>query len=257
MNKIKPILFNTAMVEAILDGRKTQTRRIMKPANPFYGGDKVTQGQGLWVDGYTKNDEPNGHIKDYSISSCWWRKEDYIKRYAPYKPGDILWVRETWAKNSDVHEILSGFMYKADGGKGFLKFKWRPSIHMPREAARIFLKVKGVRVERVQEITPKDAWEEGCRIGNSFPWEKHIPKLQQQCRDILFKSLWDSIYAAPKAVVNDEKEILYYESYPWEDIQETKEYKGKPWYVHGNPWVWVYEFEKTNKEEAERLEGLK
>jgi integrase len=68
----------------------------MKPANPFYKGDKVTQGQGLWVDGYKKEEKPNGHIKDYSISSCWWRKEDYIKRYAPYKPGDILWVRETW-----------------------------------------------------------------------------------------------------------------------------------------------------------------
>jgi hypothetical protein len=98
---------------------------------------------------------------------------------------------------------------------------------MPREAARIFLRVKTVRVERLQDITPKDAWDEGCRIGNSFPWEEHIPELQQQCRDILFIQLWDSLNAK--------------RGYGWD----------------ANPWVWVYEFEKISKEEAKRLEGMK
>lgn len=153
----KPIIFSSEMVKAILDGRKSVTRRVVKPpAKP------------------------------------------------PYEPGNVLWVRETWARISDVAEVdpevglPDGYIYKADwwGNSDESNCpKWHPSIYMPREAARIFLHVKSVRIERLQDITPHDAWEEGCRIGNSFLWEDHIPELQQQCRDVMFKGLWDSINA--------------------------------------------------------------
>lgn len=212
---MKPILFSTPMVRAILDGRKTQTRRVIKP-------------------------QPDGEIKANIPYEFYGTKTERIftdtKAYlAPYSVGDILWVRETFCEVPYEHNhvpIKGGYItipkyaYKADSERDYTGI-WKPSIHMPREAARIFLRVTNVRVERVQEITPKDAWEEGCRIGNSFPWEKHIPELQQQCRDILFKSLWDKINAK--------------RGYGWDR----------------NPWVWVVAFEKISKEEVERLEGLK
>jgi len=179
MTKKKPILFSTPMVQATLDGRKTQTRRVMKPADPFkaraMGG--YRQGNGLWIDGYKADDPPNDHIKDYSVSSCWMRKGYYISRYAPYKPGDILWVRETWSVQ-DCEKCLHGiaalggeckceYAYRANYGTteddSFppSMFRWRPSIHMPREAARIFLRVTDVRVERLKDISLEDVIAEG------------------------------------------------------------------------------------------------
>jgi len=195
---MKPIIFSTPMVQAILDGKKTQTRRVIK------------------IDDAPENWKIS--IAGTSIV----RTEPYDVKLPRYAAGDILYVRETWA------DVFGKYEYRADYSEsentyrvkryGTTIAKWRPSIHMPREAARIFLRVKTVRVERLQDITPKDAWDEGCRIGNSFPWEEHIPELQQQCRDILFKSLWNSI--------NEKR------GYGWDT----------------NPWVWVYEFEKINKE---------
>jgi hypothetical protein len=189
VRKMKPIIFNSSMVRAILDGSKMQTRRIVKPQPRTYSNQ-------MW---------------------------DYIK--PPYQVSDVLWVRETWCTHEDINDnafdeaLIPGYYYKvADDGKipwfnncKDVIYRWRPSIHMPREAARIFLKVKSIRIEQLQEITPRDAWEEGCRIGNSFPWEEHIPELQQQCRDIVFKGLWNSIYDN------------------WDD----------------NPWVWRIEFERV------------
>ena len=181
-----------------MDGKKTQTRRVIK------------------IDDAPENWKIS--IAGTSIV----RTEPYDVKLPRYAAGDILYVRETWA------DVFGKYEYRADYSEsentyrvkryGTTIAKWRPSIHMPREAARIFLRVKTVRVERLQDITPKDAWDEGCRIGNSFPWEEHIPELQQQCRDILFKSLWNSI--------NEKR------GYGWDT----------------NPWVWVYEFEKINKE---------
>lgn len=149
---MKPILFNTQMVRAILDGKKTMTRRVIKPLPDG----EVTYSSG----GY-------GICKHYGMHII----------PSPYYSGDILWVRETWQK---LHDWLpSGglseegrYFYYADGqpdcqmtdGDGFSleRFLWRPSIHMPREAARIFLRVTNVRAERVQDITETDALLEGC-----------------------------------------------------------------------------------------------
>jgi hypothetical protein len=208
---MKPILFSTPMVQAILDGKKTQTRRVIK----------IDDAPENW----------NISIAGTSIV----RTEPYDVKLPRYAAGDILWVRETFfcepctedcAGRNDENECpfnrvgnkCYGYKTQYAGGRCD-GVKWRPSIHMPREAARIFLRVKTVRVERLQDITPKDAWDEGCRIGNSFPWEEHIPELQQQCRDILFIQLWDSLNAK--------------RGYGWD----------------ANPWVWVIEFEREEVEE--------
>ena len=199
---MKPIIFSTPMVQAILDGKKTQTRRVIK------------------IDDAPENWKIS--IAGTSIV----RTEPYDVKLPRYAAGDNLWVRETFCEVPYEHNhvpikgghiTIPKYAYKADSERDYTGI-WKSSIHMPREAARIFLRVKTVRVERLQDITPKDAWDEGCRIGNSFPWEEHIPELQQQCRDILFIPLWDRF--------NRKR------GYGWDT----------------NPWVWVYEFEKINKE---------
>lgn len=130
--KERPILFSGPMVRAILDGQKTQTRRIVKlpVKDPVTGGEVA----GCELNGFLRNGE----------HGC------------PYgQPGDRLWVRETWTKN------LSGVIwYRADGhpiAGGF----WKPSIHMPRWASRITLEIVSVRVERLRDISNEDCWKEG------------------------------------------------------------------------------------------------
>jgi len=119
---------------------------------------------------------------------------------------------------------------------------------MPRWASRILLEVTAVRPpERVQDISHADIHAEGV-VGDTHP------ELSQPCRDdeqsarIYFADLWDSLNAKPKPHYARTKDgtrtIAYYESFPWADIQETHPYRGKPWYVHGNPWVWPSEFRR-------------
>lgn len=140
--KERPILFSAPMVRAILDGRKTQTRRVMK----VQPGDVLWRSNGrdwLWLD----NDD--GPLTE--PAPC-------IR--CPYGvPGDRLWVRETWAKPGEVGDSIE---YRADNDDP-LAGRWRPSIHMPRWASRITLEVTGVRVERLQDISEDDARAEGIR----------------------------------------------------------------------------------------------
>lgn len=149
----KPILFNTDMVKAILDGRKTVTRRVLK--HPFE----------IHPNGYITKPRGNERLCPYE---------------PPYQPGNILYVRESVFQGVGHYLDVSGevvsflthdFEYYADGKhkKGHWKDKYehawmyrRPSIHMPKEAARIFLKVTDVRVERLQDIDDKGAYEEGA-----------------------------------------------------------------------------------------------
>ena len=200
---MKPILFNTEMVRAILDNRKTVTRRVLKPQekileNPMFGYTMFT---------------PKGYI---SVRGD-WTDTDGDKRYGenfiklPYCPGDILYVRETF------FEYKGHFYYKADGkheglARMGLYFKWRPSIHMPRKAARIFLRVTDVRVERLQGITFKQALKEGCNDYSSTA--------------LGFFYVWDSTLKPKDRAL-----------YGWE----------------ANPWVWVIEFERVSREEAENV----
>ena len=143
---MKPILFNTEMVRAILDDRKSVTRRVVKP------------GHLRVLDSQYHKEHPEVPDKTLLEKLC----------LPPYQPGDILWVRETWNGDWCDH-----YIYKADGGSakaaGYAaEPKWRPSIHMPREAARLFLRVKEVSVEKLREISALSAMDEGVTDWNDF-----------------------------------------------------------------------------------------
>ena len=190
----------------------------MKPANPFKNKEGYRQGNGLWIDGYSKNDEPNGHIKDYSVSSCWMTKRYYIEKYTPYHPGDILYVRETWCNLNTLS--CPCYSYKAsDNLPEWALGGWKPSIHMPKEAARIWLKVADVRVERLQDMTLDDFLSEGVVIR---PEAFNDPENAYMQARNEFIGIWNSTIKKPD-----------YDHYGWDT----------------NPWVWVIEFEHCDKPE--------
>lgn len=245
---IKPILFNTEMVRAILDGRKTCTRRICKDANEytvpdidFYNADKRTYAVHNFAD--------KEHTDKLSIA----------ERTCPICQGDILYVRETWRVGAwDIFNQMIAFDYK-DGTCGELTYihdqelferlvnqsredarkakcdyngvdfvwekgkspcRWHPSIHMPKEAARIWLKVTGVRMERLQEITEVGIQKEGVEVdpkecAGKFDFISEL--------FLLFQRLWNSTI---KKADRD--------CYGWD----------------ASPWVWVIEFERCEKPEG-------
>ena len=154
--KVRPILFSGSMVRAILDGRKTMTRRVVKKQHiPF-----VANILGGFLDGN-------------------WKHNPF-----PYgRPGDRLWVRETFSYGAN------GYYFRSDVKQPeTVKYAWKPSIHMPRVASRITLEVTGVRVERVQEITEDDAKAEGCD-----PLVESDGSVTCGRRKTVFAKLWDSI----------------------------------------------------------------
>ena len=203
---IKPILFNTEMVRAILGGRKSCTRRICKDANEyvvpdmdFFNADKRTYAVHNFAD--------QEHTEQLSTA----------ERSCPICPGDILYVRETWYKSP------SRYMYRADysGTEKFyrdgkeIEMKWHPSIHMPKEAARIWLRVTDVRVERLQEITLEQICREGVEI--EYPY-----------------------------VLNGEEKIYAFSNL-WNGTVKKSELDRYGW--DASPWVWVIEFERCEKPE--------
>lgn len=209
---IKPILFNTPMVRAILDGRKSCTRRIVKSqpqgrlCYTFAGGNC-----GTW--GYPSKTAYENWGDEYKLPEDITDEELKRRWNPPYHTDDILYVRETWCKG------IERYIYRADysdtekfyrGGKE-IEMKWHPSIHMPKGAARIWIKVTNVRVERLQEITETQAQSEGCNSG----------LLTGACTARgQFEDLWNSTI---------KKSDLDY--YGWS----------------ANPWVWVIEFERCER----------
>lgn len=211
----KPILFNTEMVRAIQDERKTVTRRIVKN-NPCECTSKVV----------------NGVCKLCDDKGGFYLPDDYVKARSPYKVGDILYVRETWFYEEHMHDITAGepdlpsgrysfrYVYKAEYpdypvNVGVGAYGWQPSIHMPKEAARIFLRVTDVRVERLQNIDGYGILAEGVDNGNSNPtMEKRWENMQRMA----YSELWNSTV---------KKSDL--DKYGWS----------------ANPWVWVIEFERV------------
>lgn len=152
---MKPILFNTDMVRAILDGRKTVTRRVVKP-QPEMDLAYIMAGyqNGKWS--YSPYVRPT--YDKYKDSPKYWTP--------PCHTDDILYVREAWRFSSVAKASIKTDMwrYKADDPEWFLTI-WRPSIHMPKEAARLFLRVTDVRVERLQAITEEEKLAEGAPRG--------------------------------------------------------------------------------------------
>lgn len=228
--KFRPILFSTPMVQAILDGRKTQTRRLCNP----YPWDKPCKSDYDYYD-----HQEGGHVLDSEGLEEYLKNLDlYNKSQKPkYNVDDILWVRETWQQETKEFETEIGkgwvstgrYVYRTDNVKlpeeseGF--GKWRPSIHMPKEAARIFLEVTDVRVEKLQDISKKDAIAEGIKFmdmpdplkGQGFVKDFTVNNWHDENPIYLLKSLWQSIYGAES----------------WEQ----------------NPYVWVYSLERVEKPE--------
>lgn len=211
---IKPILFNAEMVRAILDGRKTCTRRVAKN-----------------VPDHTHRIEPvyeNGRFQFDCFYSSYVAALDAdadfcMPCFPPYQRGDILYVRETWCKGSWMNE-KERYYYKADDND--FHCVWHPSIHMPKEAARIWLKVTGVRVERLQECG--EGW---CidieKEGIATPQDPILYISDDAFHDALrmeFQKIWDSTI---------KKSDL--DRYGWD----------------ANPWVWVIEFERCEKPKEE------
>lgn len=206
---IRPILFNTEMVTAILEGRKTATRRLVKPQPE----EDMKYKQGILVRGGAKKD----HGKFGFATREWGGRIMYAR--PPALVGDILYVRETWSEWTD------GYVYKAwispfpqPGRYSDKMMIWHPSIHMPKEAARIWLKITEVRVERLQEMNGQDVLKEGIN-SHVHPEANYFDGNQRE----MFEELWNS--TIKKSELN---------LYGWE----------------ANPWVWAIEFEKTGKPEG-------
>lgn len=214
MNRVLPILFNTDMVRVLLSGRKTVTRRL--PSKRI---------ENKWYD-YCD------YVSTVGTTSCptfSFTEKQFYEQYPPYQPGDILYVRETWEEGYED----GTYIYKADDKLANLptfkeasKLIYHPSIHMPKKAARIWLKVTDVRMERLQDITPEQAEKEGVGnlyyeeigysgidYGNQLDEEYGLAKEQ-------FAWLWNSTIKKPDL-----------DRYGWE----------------ANPWVWVIEFERCEK----------
>lgn len=217
--KIKPILFNTEMVRASLEGRKSCTRRIVKPQQLI----------GMLPD-KCKNGAPEEFLKKKKLMFkpyCDMTDIELINTAykAPYQPGDILYVRETWCDDRQfTHDSTPGqYFYKASENE---KFKWKPSIHMPKEAARIWLKVTDVRVERLQNMTEEDCIKEGiypspCKDCNA-PFGCDCCPDEGYNEIDAFAELWDNT------------------------IKKTGLEK---YGFDANPWVWIIDFERCKKPE--------
>lgn len=201
LSKAKPMLFNTEMVQAILDGRKTVTRRCVKPKSKnAYGFFVLTN----------KSDGSFAGVYDYDEDE---NAFDKPQKQPAYK-GDILYVRETWGRYSVCEGVVPDIYYKADA-KAPQKIKWIPSIHMPKEAARLFLRVTDVRVEQLHDINFYGILSEGIEI---MPEAYNDPDNAYLQAVETFKRVWDRTVK--------ESDLDRY-----------------GWVV--DPWVWVIEFERV------------
>lgn len=215
-----PILFSTEMVESILLGIKTMTRRnknlekINKQPNNYYFQSLVHHATGKFTFVHVAIDNPT--------------QSDVIEVKCPYgKVGDVLWVRESFYE--PIFEGMNGkYYYKADLEKQGWNFKWERSIHMPKSACRIFLQITNIRVERLQDITEEDAIAEGVKLHESGT--HYLNYYDQKHRVTQF------IYNCKKAY--DSFRFLWY-------IINGKRDEPFAWFK--NPWVWVIEFEKIEK----------
>lgn len=237
LEEAKPILFNTDMVQAILYGIKTETRRVIKLKYDNTHHEMKTDKYGTRL--IEIEDDVKGETFGIREDGTSWRKiRPYIESKAPYKKGDILYVRETWGiSNLDYESKTAYIVYKSSEDEkdegcravkiSYDKFEklydsiaennpdWRPSIHMPKEAARIFLKVKNIWSERLQDIDDDQAKAEGANWKNG----KNVGFEEKMRRSAVerFAEIWNSTI---------KKSDL--DRYGWD----------------ANPWVWVIEFER-------------
>ncbi|MBH2953692.1 hypothetical protein I5L41_06185 [Serratia marcescens] len=207
--KERPVIFNGEMVRAILDGRKTQTRRVMKPQpEPCYRGGHWWPSNAFKTMLHIEEQMQNGQ-------GGWKGLAGYACPFG--RVGDRMWVRETFMDLTGTcieatTGKFEGFAYRADTPTGSYGdevrkeygLKWAPSLHMPRKACRILLEITAVRVERLNDISDGDAISEGCSISDMKSGD---------CVADVFARLWSSIYGVDS----------------W----------------NANPWVWVIEFRRV------------
>lgn len=232
--RLKPILFDTEMVRALLEGRKTVTRRVVKP-QPVLDGHLWKLGGAAWRDSVLSVPVMLGHS---------------LYDRAPYQPDDVLWVRETFRVDYLSNIVGSGRVrYKADGSYADIHFSadrydmmrraqrkpgWRPNENMPREVARIFLRVTDIRAERLREITKIEAQQEG----------------QQECTGgIMACGGSDSCLDCEASYQN----ALRWFSSVWDSTIKSADRATCGW--EANPWVWVIAFERVEKPAKNNLDG--
>lgn len=226
LKQAKPILFNTEMVKAILEGRKTVTRRVVKPQPD------------------EKHNFPLGFVSDSTDKKVIGMFRFGIDEYGgsiqhakpPFKQGDYLYVRETF---SPVYIKPRRYLYKVGCEEANnLQIKWRPSIHMPKEAARIFLTVTNVRVERLQDITEEQALAEG--VPEDWPMnEVYCPRCKGEgligalSSDLGFMEVdCHHCDTATKRFSN-----------LWNSTIKKADLDKYGW--NANPWVWTISFERV------------
>lgn len=213
--KERPILFSGEMVRAILEGRKTVTRRVIKP-QPNLFPNRIGK-----FDGFHFDDNTQSWMEFYSIN-------DDKKVLSSFRPdikcpygvkGDRLWVREAWAVHRDLYDW--DYVYAADiedhGGLG-PRGRWNLPVDMPRRASRITLEITEVRVEQLQDISEGQAQKEGWNMSNLSLCHAYDPASMSKARE-WFQGLWNSIYG---------------------------DRDGCNW--DSNPWVWVIEFKQISQE---------
>jgi len=220
--KERGIMFSGESIRQIVAGRKTQTRRLS-------GLHRVNAAADEW--------EFLGGSPRYSDDFAVFRNKAEIKVISNPFVVDNLWCKEVYAVRTDTvpgtalakHYLL----YKADGGDLEMTWHeyrgWKSPMFMPRWASRLTLIPTVHSPERVNTISEDDAKAEGVTSLRGFA------------------ELWDSINAKPKPVRRDGT-LSYYVSYPFDDVQEDSQHRGKPWYVRGNPWVFPISFKKDEEE---------
>jgi hypothetical protein len=245
----RPILFSGPMVRAILSGQKTQTRRLVTP-QPVSNG-SMFQGEIVCRNDYLPPDAFLWERRRGLVLSNY--EDDWTNEYCPYgKPGDRLWVRETFAA-FDRHGMCSckpadaAYTVTRDGGQkyrdgqsvqplakysdgAFDHIKWRPSIHMPRWASRITLEAASVRVERLQDISAEDALGEG--VGSTPFWKPAEVDENPKPTHEWAEPYWDDFY--------------FWHHYPqraFRSLWDSLNAKRAPW--ASNPWVWVVSFKRV------------
>lgn len=224
----KPIIFSSEMVRAILEGRKTQTRRVIRFPKYYDELDCDDISPRSFWEAHCLNCKECREKGEPCGRKYWQCGDDILPQQ--YHPGDRLWVRETWIPDPpqddtwDYYGFTDGVAYNFDALPDRLKnpdhviyraswkgvdLRWRPSIFMPRWASRITLEITGVRVERVQDIHPVDCVNEGASMPDIYlSLDTHIHRFQE---------LWNSINAK--------------RGYGWDT----------------NPWVWVIEFKRIKE----------
>ena len=217
MSKFIPILFSTSMVQAILEGRKTMTRRVIKP-QPIRHNDVIKMP--IPLDEYSKKIEEYSK-KGFKRIGTEGSISGMLLPEFKYKIGDILWVREKFR----VNQMPTGFpyhFYTDDDYTDKDNEKWKPSLFMPKAACRIFLEITNVRVERLAEISPIDAIKEGIEVEGTNPWYKDYVR---NLKFFPFANPWFSFRSLWILINGKDSWTL-------------------------NPWVWVIEFKRVEKPEG-------